>query len=173
MYYFLSASLPEIRLGERPPMTLDEFDAEAEEQLTHRHYAMLTTGSDDARVIREMRRFEEYLRARIAKRRADKLNIPFDVPDPEEFRTEIETAVGQLGQLAPLEREFETDKLRWRMLDELAALDEYGFDHICAYRAKLQLAEKYRDRDAAVGKKRFDAAVAELTEKQSRDSEIG
>ena len=165
MYYFLSASLPEIRLGERPPMTLDEFDAEAGEHLTRRHHALLTSDSDDAPVIREMHRFEEYLRSRIAKRRADKLNIPFEAPEPEDFRSEIEAAVGQLGQLAPAERELETDKLRWRKLDELAALDEYGFDHICADRAKLKLAEKYRDRDAAAGKKRFDAAVAELTEK--------
>ena len=165
MYYFFSASLPEIRLGERPPMTLAEFDAEAEAQLTPRHYAMLTGDSDDAPVIRGMHRFEEFLRTRIAKRRAEKLNISFDIPEPEEFYTEVETALGQLAQLAPAEREFETDKLRWRMLDELAALDEFGFDHICAYRAKLKLAEKYRDRDGDAGKKRFDAAVAELTKK--------
>ena len=165
MYYFFSASLPEIRLGERPPMTLDEFDAEAEAQLTPRHYAMLTTGSDDAPVLRGMRRFEEFLKTRIARRRAEKLNIPFDAPEPEEFHSDVEAALGQLAQLGPAEREFETDKLRWRMLDELSALDEFGFDHICAYRAKLQLAEKYRDRDGAAGKKRFDAAVAELTKK--------
>ena len=165
MYYFLSASLPEIRLGERPPMTPGEFDAEAEMQLTPRHYAMLTPDSDDAPVFHAMHRFEEFLRTRIAKRRAEKLNIPFDVPEPEGFYTEVEAALSQLSQLAPAEREFETDKLRWRMLDELSALDEFGFDHLCAYRAKLRLAEKYRDRDEAAGKKRFDAAVAELTKK--------
>ena len=165
MYYFLSASLPEIRLGERPPMTLGEFDAEAEMQLTPRHYAMLTSDSDDAPVLRAMHRFEEFLRTRIAKRRAEKLNIPFDAPEPERFYTEVEAALGQLAQLSPAEREFETDKLRWRMLDELSCLDEFGFDHLCAYRAKLKLAEKYRDRDGAAGKKRFDAAVAELTKK--------
>ena len=165
MYYFLSASLPEIRLGERPPMTLGEFDAEAEMQLTPLHYAMLTTDSDDAPVLRRMHRFEEFLKARIAKRRAEKLNLTFDAPEPEGFYTEVEAALGQLAQLPPAEREFETDKLRWRMLDELSALDEFGFDHICAYRTKLKLAEKYRDRDAAAGKKRFDAAVAELTKK--------
>ena len=165
MYYFFSASLPEIRLGERPPMTLGEFDAEAEMQLTPRHYALLTGDGDDAPVLRGMRRFEAFLRTRIARRRAEKLNIPFDAPEPEEFYAEVETALGQLAQLAPAEREFETDKLRWRMLDELSALDEFGFDHLCAYRAKLKLAEKYRDRDAAAGKQRFDAAVAELTKK--------
>ena len=165
MYYFFSASLPEIRLGERPPMTLDEFDAAAEMQLPRRHYAMLTNDCDDAPVIRGMHRFEEFLKTRIAKRRAEKLNIPFDVPEPDEFYSEVEAALGQLAQLAPAEREFEIDMLRWRMLDELASLDEFGFDHICAYRAKLKLAEKYRDRAAAVGKKRFDAAVAILMEK--------
>ena len=165
MYYFFSASLPEIRLGERPPMTPGEFDAEAEMQLTPRHYAMLASDSDDAPVLHAMHRFEEFLRTRIARRRAEKLNLPFDVPEPEEFYAEVEAALGQLSQLAPAEREFETDKLRWRMLDELSCLDEFGFDHLCAYRAKLRLAEKYRDRDEAAGKKRFDAAVAELTKK--------
>ena len=165
MYYFFSASLPEIRLGERPPLTIGEFDAEAEAQLTPRHYAMLTSESDDAPVFRGMRRFEEFLRNRIAKRRAEKLNLPFDAPEPEEFHSEVEAALGQLAQLAPAERELELDKLRWRMLDELTALDEFGFDHICACRAKLKLAEKYRDRDAAAGRKRFDAAVARMTEK--------
>ena len=165
MYYFFSASLPEIRLGERPPMTLDEFDAEAETQLSRRHYALLTADDDDAPVRREMRRFEEYLRSRIAKRRAEKLNIPFEMPETEEFDPEIDAVVGQLAQLAPAEREFATDKLRWRRLEELTVFDEFGFDHICAYRAKLKLAEKYRDRDGDAGKKRFDAAVAELTKK--------
>ena len=50
------------------------------------------------------------------------------------------------------------------MLDELTWNDEFGFDHICAYRVKLRLAEKYRGRDAKTGRTFFDAAVRKMAE---------
>ena len=37
MYYFFSATLPELRPGEVPPLTLAEFDELAAEHLTPRH----------------------------------------------------------------------------------------------------------------------------------------
>ena len=164
MYYFFSASLPELRPGETPPLTLAEFDADAELQLTERHYRMMVDGDPAARVHREMARFEEYLRTRIAEKRAEKLKTPVDLPEPEAFFGEVDAALGPLAQLAPAERERAIDLLRWKMLDELTWKSEFDFDHICAYRIKLRLAEKYRGRDAAAGRKIFDSAVREIAE---------
>ena len=166
MYYFFSAALPELHPGETPPLALDEFDADAELQLTPRHYRMLVAEDPAARVYGEMRRFEEYLRTRIAERRAEKLKIPADFPEPEEFYGEVDAALGRLAQLDPAERERAVDKLRWKMLDELTWSSGFDFDHICAYRMKLRLAEKYRGRDAKSGRKSFDDAVRAMTEQQ-------
>ena len=162
MYYFFSASLPEIRLGERPPMTLDEFDAEAEAQLTPRHYAWLVADDPRARVCGEMRRFEEFLRTRIAERRAEKLRRPADFPEPQAFYGGIDEALDAAAALNPADRERAVDLLRWQMLDELTSGNDFDFDHICAYRAKLRIAEKYRGRDAKAGRDLFDSAVREM-----------
>ena len=164
MYYFFSAALPELRPGETPPLALSEFDADAELQLTPRHYRMMVEEDPAARVYGEMRRFEEYLRTRIAEKRAEKLKIPADFAEPEAFYSEVDAALGQLAQLDPAERERAVDMLRWKMLDELTWNDEFGFDHICAYRIKLRLAEKYRGRDAKTGRKFFDSAVRAMAE---------
>ena len=164
MYYFFSAALPERHPGEKPPLTLREFDADAELQLTPRHYRMMVSGDPAARVHGEMARFEEYLRTRIAEKRAEKLKIPADFPEPEGFYGEVDAALGQLAQLDPAERERAVDLLRWKMLDELASGNEFDFDHICAYRIKLRLAEKYRGRDAKLGRNAFDSAVRAMAE---------
>lgn len=164
MYYFFSAALPELHPGEKPPLALAEFDADAELQLTPRHYRMLVSEDPAARVYGEMRRFEEYLRTRIAERRAEKLKTSADLPDPEGFYGEVDAALGQIAQLNPAERERAVDELRWKMLDELTWRSEFDFDHICAYRIKLRLAEKYRGRDAKSGRKFFDSAVREMAE---------
>ena len=164
MYYFFSASLPEIRPGETPPMTLAEFDADAELQLAPRHYRMLVEEDPAARVYGGMRRFEEYLRTRIAEKRAEKLRIPADFPEPEAFYGEVDAELGRISALDPAERERAVDLLRWRMLDELTWGNEFDFDHICAYRIKLRLAEKYRGRDAKSGRMSFDAAVRAMAE---------
>ena len=164
MYYFFSAALPELRPGEAPPLTLAEFDADAELQLTPRHYRMLVDEDPAARVYGEMRRFEEYLRTRIAEKRAEKLKLAVDIPEPEDFFPEVDAGLGQIAQLDPAERERAVDLLRWKTLDELTWNDEFGFDHICAYRIKLRLAEKYRGRDAKTGRKFFDSAVRAMAE---------
>ena len=164
MYYYFSASLPEIRPGEVPPLTLAEFDADAELQLTPRHYARMTAEDPATRVYGGMRRFEEYLRTRIAEKRAEKLKIPADLPEPESFFGEVDTEIAAAAQLDPAERERAIDGLRWRMLDELSSGSDFDFDHICAYRAKLRLAEKYRGRNAKIGREHFDSAVREMAE---------
>ena len=164
MYYFFSASLPELRPGEIPPLTLAEFDADAELQLTPRHYARMIAEDPATPVYGGMRRFEEYLRTRIAEKRAEKLKLPTEFPEPEAFFGEVDAEVAAAAQLDPAERERAIDGLRWRMLDELSAAGDFDFDHICAYRAKLRLAEKYRGRDAKTGRDRFDSAVRAMAE---------
>lgn len=168
MYYYFSASLPELEPCETPPLKPEEFDAEAERFLSPEHYAQLTAepgeeGDDELpRVYREMQKFEQYLRNRIALRRAEKLDIATDLDEPEEFYPEVDAALPALAALDPAARERGIDLLRWKKLDEIAQNHDFDFDHVCAYRSKLRIAEKYRGRDAAAGRKRFDAAVLEL-----------
>ena len=172
MYYYFSASLPELKPGEAPPITPEEFDAEAQMHLGARHYAQLTASPEDddappePRVYREMRRFETALRTRIALRRAEKLGVPLEVAEPEEFYTEIDAALTAIAALNPAERERAIDLIRWKKLEEIAQNHGFDFDHVCAYRSQLLIAEKYRGRDTAEGRAHFAAALKQIATKE-------
>jgi len=44
----------------------------------------------------------------------------------------------------PLERERALDRIRWRMLDELALMPAFGVQAVYAYALKLRLLEKWQ-----------------------------
>ena len=94
MYYFLSASLPGLALGRDPGMSVADFDELCAGQMTPGALARLKQGS--LRVGREpgsaaglppvyaaYARFEQYLRTRIAERRAGRdEERAVHLPDP-------------------------------------------------------------------------------------------
>jgi len=176
MYYFFAASLPELRAGEAPPMSVGEFDEAAAGELSPAAWRRLTEfslpsvpgGSAEGlpRVYREVRRFEEVLRTRIARRRADRSGTLLELPEPEEFVAEAESAVAQAAQAAsPAEREEILDRARAARLDELESNHFFDFDFLCVYRLRLMLAERRRRRGSTErGRKNFEAALREISE---------
>jgi len=172
MYYYLSASLPSLIFGRDPGLNVAEFDALCAEQMSPKKLAELQKGT--TRVNREpgsaaelpsayasYTRFEQYLRTRIAERRAghdEERSVR--LPDPELYFNEIDAALGPAAAAPdPLERQKLIDRIRWRELDDLEAGHEFDFDGLCVYRLKLEILNRYRRRSAETGRTNFNAAV--------------
>ena len=112
MYYFLSASLPGLALGRDPGMGVADFDELCAGQMTPGALARLKQGS--LRVGREpgsaaglppvyaaYARFEQYLRTRIAERRAGRdEERAVHLPDPELYFGEVDAARGALAAVS-------------------------------------------------------------------------
>ena len=176
MYCFLIASLPGLDLETPAPMTVEEFDDLCSGELDKEHFAALTafdgTVSPDfkgdseelAPFYNAYGKFELYLRNRIARRRADKAGVQLDLPDPPEYFGDYDFAAGTLANTAdPAERELIIDKLRWNFIEEQLLCKEFHFDSLCAYRLKLAIVNKYRNRKLEPGRKTFDAALERLS----------
>ena len=178
MYCFLIASLPDLHLDAAAPMTLEEFDALCRAELDEKEFAALTafdgTVTPDFRgdetlpdIYNAYGKFELYLRNRIALRRADKAGEQLELPDPPEYFGEYDFAATTLANTAdPAEREMIIDRLRWNCIEEQLLCKEFSFDAICAYRLKLAIVNKYRNRQLEPGRKNFDAALERLARQE-------
>jgi len=181
MYPFFSASLPEFFAGEPSEITLAEFDDGAREEMSESDFQKLISWSSPAKenasaalppVYSVMRRFDDYLFWRIASHRAEQLNRTVEFPVPEEFFSEVDAFLPAAAAASPADREKAVDQIRWRKLEELDT-DCFDFNHLCIYRLKLLMAEKFsrRNRD---GKALFQQAVETVNfrfEKSSSSSQ--
>ncbi|MDR0932860.1 MAG: DUF2764 domain-containing protein [Victivallales bacterium] len=172
MYYFFLASLPTLGFDRDFGMSIADFDALAAEQMSPAKLAQLQSGSLSVsrasgsasglpRAYADYTRFEQYLRTRIAERRAgkDEDHAP-KLPEPELYFSEVDTALSSASAISdPLEREKQVDRIRWRYLDELEIGHEFDFDNLCVYRLRLEILNKYRNRNGEIGKNNFNAAI--------------
>ena len=176
MYYYFSASLPSLSFGQNPGMSVADFDELASGQMSPESLAKLKTGTLAVsrepgsaaglpRVYADYTRFEQYLRTRIAERRAGRdEDRAVKLPDPELYFGEVDSALATAAAAPdPLEREKLIDRIRWRMLDDLEAGHDFDFDGLCVYRLRLEILNKYRNRSTETGRENFNAAVDRIT----------
>ena len=167
MYPFLSAALPVLVPASVPEMTLAEFDSLMSGHLSGRLYARMVAWDDpQARVkvplYAEMQRFIDCMEYRIAMLRAEKLKVNAAFEEPGEFFGEVDHALSHAASCGALEREKLLDALLWRKLDELEVGHELDFYHLCIYRIRLSLLQKYARRDEAAGRDNFESALEQL-----------
>lgn len=169
MYYFLVASLPLLELNAPAPFPTAEFDGILQENLDERAqrilFACRGNGQypDNHPVYRQMALFEEYLRNRIARKRADRAGIHFESADPEEYFSEVDFGLAQASGCAdPLERERLVDKLRWERLEELSIGHDFDLDALIIYRCKLFIVNKYAGFRTETGTVHFTAALERI-----------
>ena len=168
-YGFFCATLPELVCGVPPDFSLEEFDALAKDELSPKRFALLRSmdSCDDERempeIYRKMRQFDRFLKLRIAEKRAEKLGHITELPQPEEFHTDVDFALpGAASSDDPGERERLVDKIRWMKIDDLEGCHNQDFTALCAYRMRLQMLEKYRRRRSCDGNTVFEETVSRL-----------
>ena len=175
MYYYLCASLPALLFGRPAPMSVAEFDELCREELSARDFQLLRQAglhvSRDPEssgalppVLAEMVRFEQYLRTRIAQRRAGRDDDrAAALPDPAEYFGMVDFGLAQAAAADPVERDKLIDRIRWSHLDDLECGHDFDFAGLCVYRCKLAILEKYRERKAEQGRENFNRAVERIS----------
>ena len=172
MISFFAASLPELRFGEPSSIALEKFDAMAKEYLDARKCSVLNDMTFPVPEIdpegfvcvcdlwKKVREFERFLRLRIAKIRAERLEIEHNIPEPEGFFSEIDYILtSAMSCDDPGERELIIDRVRWEYLDSMTMNHMLDFEGLCIYRLKLQILEAYRGRTPEEGTPRFEQAL--------------
>ena len=180
-YYYLTASLPMLVLGDPMPFSIDDFRTSAAPVLSESDLAefdRVAAGelSDSVSAFAgEWYRAETQLRNAVAKMRAahrsvDVRNI---LRDHEGYSVTIEKVVTDAyARPNPAERELSLDRLRWSLLDDLAARDAFGLSAVLAYVVRLQLAARWVGFEDEKGHENLEAVLAgNLMNKDEQESE--
>lgn len=167
-HWYLVASLPMLRLGEKPPMDAAAFRAACAGHLSDREMeaveAVLDNCEPPAGAASNLWNHEVQLRDAIVRMRAKSRGTDaarFLRPH-EGFSVSIEKMVTDaFTRPNPLEQQLELDRARWALADELALTDPFGLPGVLAFAVKVRLAAHWAGLDEAAGQ----ANVEELIEK--------
>jgi hypothetical protein len=113
----------------------------------------------------EMRRFMACMNYRTAVIRAEKLKRNADFEVPENLYGEIDHALASAVKASPADREKLLDAALWYKLDDLEISHEMDFEHLCIYRIRLAILQKYAVRGNENAVANFEAALDELAQK--------
>jgi len=166
-HWYLVASLPYLRFGEKPPLNRDAFLAACAGWLAEEDAAVLQAAFDnrcspDSEVARRWWNGEVELRNAVVRVRAKNRNTDAGrfIQPHEGFSVSIEKAVTDaFARANPLEQEIELDRARWAQADELALSAPFGFAGVFAFALKLRIAERWAGLDAAAGQSKVEEFV--------------
>ena len=167
-YYFLAASLPDLSLGEAPPITGAAFLGACEDIVSERELEDLRhiiEGEPEKAghpFVREWLSRETLLRNEIAEARAAKLGVEADVflrytefHEPYSAAAVAAIMGGQEdsreARRGPQDREMALDRLRWETLGEMAVFAPFGIEAILAFALKLNMALRWAKLDEKKG----------------------
>ena len=159
-YVYLVASLPSLELTATPRISSEELLASSAGVLRPDHREDLRSVLEDrphdvrAPEVRPYLDAETQLRNAIARLRAARAGTAHDAgahPFAGYDARCVSVAERAMELDDPRERELTLDRLRWTLLDELAAAPPFGFQAVLAHGLKLRLAEKWAAVDEAEG----------------------
>ena len=170
-HWYLVASLPHLRFGEKPPTGRTAFLSACAGWLCEEEMAVLRAVFEnrdpaDSGVAQcwwngEVQLRDAVVRVRAKNRSTDagRFIQPYDG-----FSVSIEKMVTDAFTRAnPLEQEAELDRARWTLADELALTAPFGFAGILAFAVKLRIAERWAGLNDAVGQTRVEKFIEQAT----------
>jgi hypothetical protein len=168
-YVYLVASLPSLELTATPRISSAELLSSAAGVLRPDHWEDLRAVLEDrprdvlTPALRPYLAAETQLRNVVAALRAARAGAAYDAgahPYAGHDGRCVSVAERAMELEDPRERELALDRLRWTLLDELAAAPPFGFQAVLAFGLKLRLAEKWAAMDEDEGL-RAAAALAD------------
>jgi len=165
-YWYLVASLPTLRLGEKPTMDEASFRAACAGHLSDEEIAVVEAVLENRESLSdaasslwnsEVQLRDAIIRVRAKQRGTDAGRF---IRPHEGFSVSIEKMVTDaFTRPNPLEQEMELDRARWMFADELALMDPFGFAGILAFAAKVRLAERWASMDEEKGRKNVEELI--------------
>ena len=151
-FYYLISSLPDLRLGEKPPFSVDEFLGMCtgdlnETQMETLKKVDLYPEFDPKSVSSELWiSWERYLRNFLTETRALKQKEDADLYKKElidVFPSDRRQFEELMNNSDPAERERGFDNLRWKRLEDCKVGHNFDFNALAVYKLMLMLVEKW------------------------------
>lgn len=170
-HWYLVASLPYLRFGEKPPVSRSAFLAACGNWLAEEELAVLRAvlenrdpaggGAAGRWWNGEVQLRDAVARVRARNRSADAARF---IRPHEGFSASIEKAVTDaFTRSNPLEQEAELDRARWELADELALTAPFGFPGILAFAVKLRIAERWAGLSDVSGQQKVEEFIEQAT----------
>ncbi len=178
-YHYFIATLPGLRWGEAPPMSVAEFLARGAAWVPARDHAALRAAAarDPAVTARPAGarwwRWEQALGNALAGARAARLgreaapHLRGTEPAEAHVRAAVQEAVKHDD---PLKAESALDQLRWQFYEELSAAHTFDFDVALSYLLRLALLERWAQFDPQRGRDMFMHSVESEEERTMRST---
>jgi hypothetical protein len=168
-HWYLVASLPYLRFGEKPALTADGFRHACKGWLSDAESAEIDAllenreplNADDAWWNLEVQLRDAIVRVRAKQRGADSSRF---IKSHSGFSATLEKHVADAFTRAnPLEQEMELDRIRWSLADERELTDSFGFAAVAAFAVKVRIAERWAGLDEEAGKLRTEEMIDAAT----------
>jgi hypothetical protein len=172
-YYSLVASLPHLRIGDEPPFSTEEYIDNCAQWVSEyeadilRHVLLQEPDIAPCPLCKAWNNIETQLRNAVAVLRAQKLGV-----DAKEYLQPHSGFSGEIEVMAreafarndPIETEEELDRARWKLADDLAGQNHFGFEKVLAYGIQLKIVERWNRMDVHTGKEKLEAVITANTE---------
>lgn len=172
-HWYLVASLPGLRFGEKPLTTREAFLSACSDWLFGEDLAVIEAVLENRRPpdggesARRWWNDELQLRDAVVRVRAKNLKT-----DPARFTQlhegldlSIEKAVAEaFTRENPLEQEAALDRIRWALADEMTQGHAFGFPAVLAFAVKLRIAERWARMDDVAGRKHVEELILSSAE---------
>jgi hypothetical protein len=171
--YYLISSLPELRWGEPPPLSIDSFLEISRKWITTREAKILEglvmnpeeCAVSPSKLVREWADWEFALRNRMVRIRGSVLKTNASAYYRNADKTffmfnEQEHDLSSIFSMHnPADKERRLDALRWARLDAMEFDHWFDFEKLCIYKMKLALCEKWIARNKDKGMVQFDSIL--------------
>jgi len=175
-YWYLVSSLPGLRFGDKPAMSIETFRSACFGELTEEQLngvdAALENRAPDSALASAWWNGEVQLRDAVVRVRAKSRSTDasrFLKPHDGFSATLEEMVTDAFTRATPMEQEMDLDRTRWTLVDELALARPFGFEGVLAYAVKLRIAERWAGMDDEAGQEKVEEWVLSALEEPNNE----
>jgi hypothetical protein len=153
---YLISSLPALTFGQSPPISLDTFHAEAEEQLSSKSFKTLRELDLKNNIVEEPGKLKGFAEL-IDQQKVDLLEIRN--ARENERSPEVITLSKSLLKKNPLEREKSILKWQWDQLTNIDSGESFTVTEVLVYKLKLQILHRLSSFNEEKGMKMLKSVI--------------